>query len=472
MRVAISRLRASGIKHDGPSRYAVAVKEASKLGLSVKRPTTVVPRVEISEAIAMAGFYDAPYSLDRDCVIPPLPLQRLVFPMIEELYDDEPEVWRAHCDAVMMDPLVSSLHPGAERSRRVEAAQVSMEEYLRVASLGFIHVLLFFRRIVLQDAVIFISELSTNNALENEVFYSPDFELFSADLLKSMAETKAPRQAQVPALANSPLVQDGPRINGVTSIAEPLPRRNEPLPHQPERQDTLRNHIEFDDRFQAAIVISDDDESEKDLEKEDLEEEDLEEENLEEENLEAEEQDSVLGQDYDLQRWLDRRSRQQQHAHSSLQNHYQQQHRQQQLAHKEQLDQEQRERRLLQERVDHLEQLLGEHSSQLQQLQRLVEAQQLDARHLSDTVGTQARHIKRLQENMDARRQGEVTQQLQGLNQSHIELQLMGCDHQARDGQTGGGRSTVAATSKARVKTTSQWSESQAIPLIDVKREE
>lgn len=49
----------------------------------------------------------------------------------------------------MMDPLASSLHPGAARSRRVEAAQESMEEYLRVAILGFIHVLLFFRRIVL-----------------------------------------------------------------------------------------------------------------------------------------------------------------------------------------------------------------------------------------------------------------------------------------------------------------------------------
>lgn len=415
----------------------------------------------------MAGFHDAPYSLDRDCVIPPLSLQRLVFPMIEELCDGDPEVWRAHCDAVMMDPLVSSLHPEAARSRRIEAAQMSMEEYLRVARLGFIHVLLFFRRIVLQDAVIFICELSTNNALKNEVFHTPDFKCFSADLLTSMNETKAPRQTQVPALANSPLVQDGSRINGVTSIAEPLPRRNESLPHQPGRQDTWRHHIEFADRRQATIFISDDDESEKDLE-----EEGLEEENLEEENLEADEQDSVLGQEYYLQCWLDQQSRQQQHAHSSLQNHYQQQHRQLLLTHKEQLDKEQRERRLLQERVDHLEQILGEHSSQLQQLQRLVEVQQLDARHLSDIVGTQARHIKRLQRNMDARRQGEVTQQLQGLNQSHIELQLMGYDRQARDSQTGGERSTVAAASKARVKTTGQWPESPATPLTNVKREE
>lgn len=100
-------------------------------------------------------------------------------------------------------------------------------------------------------------------------------------------------------------MRDGPRINGVTSIGEPLPRRNEPLPHQPERQDISNHHIEFDDRFRAAIFISDDDESEKDLEEEGLEEEGLEEEdleeNLEEESLEAEEQDSVQGQDHYVQ---------------------------------------------------------------------------------------------------------------------------------------------------------------------------
>ncbi|KAF9391733.1 hypothetical protein CPC16_003986 [Podila verticillata] len=202
VRSAIRRLRASGIKHDESSRYAVAVKGASKLGLSVKRPDSVVPRVEISEAITMAGFHDAPYSLDRDCVIPPLPLQRLVFPMIEKLCDDDPEVWGAHCDAVMMDPL-------------------------------------------------------------------------------------EPRQAQVPALANSPLVQDGSRINDVSLTADPLPRRNESLPHQPERQN-FGHHIEFDYRLQDTISISDDDESVKDLEEEGLEEEELEEENLEEVNLEEE----------------------------------------------------------------------------------------------------------------------------------------------------------------------------------------
>lgn len=92
----------------------------------------------------------------------------------------------------MMDPLASSLHPGAARSRRVEAAQESMEEYLRVAILGFIHVLLFFRRIVLQDAVLLIRDLSTNNALSDGVFNTLDFEPFSAELLMSMTETKAP----------------------------------------------------------------------------------------------------------------------------------------------------------------------------------------------------------------------------------------------------------------------------------------
>ncbi|KFH67345.1 hypothetical protein MVEG_06079 [Podila verticillata NRRL 6337] len=102
-----------------------------------------------------------------------------------------------------------------------------------------------------------------------------------------MTKTKEPRQAQVPALANSPLVQDGSRINDVSLTADPLPRRNEPLPHQPERQN-FGHHIEFDYRLQDTISISDDDESVKDLEEEGLEEEELEEENLEEVNLEEE----------------------------------------------------------------------------------------------------------------------------------------------------------------------------------------
>jgi hypothetical protein len=40
--------------------------------------------LEIPGAFAMAGFHNARYDLARDCLAPPLELQRLVFPWIED----------------------------------------------------------------------------------------------------------------------------------------------------------------------------------------------------------------------------------------------------------------------------------------------------------------------------------------------------------------------------------------------------
>ncbi|KAF9398654.1 hypothetical protein BGZ76_008088, partial [Entomortierella beljakovae] len=60
-------------------------------------------KFDLPEVFAMAGFHDARYDLLRDRLMPPLALQRMVFPEIEELHGGiNPVEWKAECDKIML----------------------------------------------------------------------------------------------------------------------------------------------------------------------------------------------------------------------------------------------------------------------------------------------------------------------------------------------------------------------------------
>ncbi|KAF9391338.1 hypothetical protein CPB97_006834 [Podila verticillata] len=67
-------------------------------------------------------------------------------------------------------------------------------KYKEEARKGFLNLLLWLRRVILQDAVLFFLDNSLNSALRDPVFSTPEFELFKTDLLACMAEGQPPRR--------------------------------------------------------------------------------------------------------------------------------------------------------------------------------------------------------------------------------------------------------------------------------------
>jgi len=166
-------------------------KELQHLGVSTESPARILPEnVDIPGTMAMAGFPSSSYNLRREALLPPIELQRLVFPSIEsnpELLD--PNQWKAHCDRVMLDLSPFSdeeTAQGAGRQRRVAAANESIDEYAGVARLDHLHLLVWMRRIVLQDAALFIEDGATNRLLDHAVFQRAEFKKFRSDLLRAM----------------------------------------------------------------------------------------------------------------------------------------------------------------------------------------------------------------------------------------------------------------------------------------------
>lgn len=166
-------------------------KELQHLGVSTESPARIGPKnVDIPGTMAMAGSRSSPYSLRREALLPPLELQRLVFPSIESspgLMD--PNQWKAHCDRVMLDSSPFSdkeTVQGAGRQRRVAAAKESIDEYAGVARLDHLHLLLWMRRIVLQDAALFFEDGATNRLLDHAIFQRAEFKKFRSDLLRAM----------------------------------------------------------------------------------------------------------------------------------------------------------------------------------------------------------------------------------------------------------------------------------------------
>ena len=108
----------------------------------------------------MAGFHNTRYDIERDCLLPPLSLQRSTFPGIEEQHGQmAPEQWKAYCDRITLSPAVYfgvGGSPTTELKRRLDAAQVSDEEYLDVVNVQVIYLLLWLRRVVFQGAVFFL----------------------------------------------------------------------------------------------------------------------------------------------------------------------------------------------------------------------------------------------------------------------------------------------------------------------------
>lgn len=180
---------------------------------------------EIPATMAIAGFNNTPLRLKRD-IVPSLALQRQIFPMIEEQHGSmAPDEWRAHCDRVMLDTseIMNQLNkrPWPGRRRRLEAAKEDTDAFLDVVRLDFLHLLLWFRRVILQDASLLERDGGENAIMRYNVFRSSEFKEFQARLLDSISKEHEPASERSQG-------QDGPS-GGLKDHSHELKCRNHDL---------------------------------------------------------------------------------------------------------------------------------------------------------------------------------------------------------------------------------------------------
>ncbi|KAF9391342.1 hypothetical protein CPB97_006838 [Podila verticillata] len=88
------------------------------LGLQVEWPISMKPDSMTPGAPALVGFHNNPYRLDRDSVIPPIDLERQIFPIIEQHPGDMTlNAWKEQCGSLMLSPVTSfegNPQPGAQ----------------------------------------------------------------------------------------------------------------------------------------------------------------------------------------------------------------------------------------------------------------------------------------------------------------------------------------------------------------------
>ncbi|ORY99697.1 hypothetical protein BCR41DRAFT_215009 [Lobosporangium transversale] len=185
------------------------------------------PMIPITGAFYMAHFnkIDEPYFIERDLVTPPLALQRLIFPWIEDNFKtDMPQKtqsWIKECDQEMegLDPNVCTaedLHSIPPRESAATVGTSRIYDTVLVNRIAFLKLLVRMRRVILQDAVLYMrtdeaGRSLTNNLLASlDVFKNPMFIKFQADLIRAMDEySKRPDLIEPHVLVNRDTVVQG-----------------------------------------------------------------------------------------------------------------------------------------------------------------------------------------------------------------------------------------------------------------------
>lgn len=176
-------------------------------------------------AKGIAGFWDEPFNLPRNSINPPLDLQRLVFPWIEDFFGLDNAQWRAVCDKEMEEAGeitedvgianedtedVQFVHEGVDSASGSGSGSLSSKRkqkqplYRKIdtAKRGFLKLLIRCRRIILQDAAVLLHEKRENNIVNRKcndntpnLFASALFQHFQDDLI-TILRTPAINQLQ------------------------------------------------------------------------------------------------------------------------------------------------------------------------------------------------------------------------------------------------------------------------------------
>ncbi|KAF9313203.1 hypothetical protein BG003_005493 [Podila horticola] len=106
---------------------------------------------------------------------------------------------------------------GIEMRRRLEAAEESEEAYHDVSKLQLMHLLLWLRRVVLQDAVLFKRDSFAQWIVKDKMFQSAEFDSFQRSLLAAMEADGGANQ-----------IDDGDQVETHQGLLAPMGTNREP----------------------------------------------------------------------------------------------------------------------------------------------------------------------------------------------------------------------------------------------------
>ncbi|KAI8606631.1 hypothetical protein EDD21DRAFT_410014 [Dissophora ornata] len=145
---------------------------------------------------------DEPYFIERDLVTPPLSLQPLIFPWIESSFNkDMPwktDSWIKECDQEMEGvdpdgPTESNLHWVPVEESTSTAKLTELVSSTLVDRISFLKLLVRMRRVILQDAVLYMKPDELGRTLSNalitslpHIFQIQEFHDFQVELLQAI----------------------------------------------------------------------------------------------------------------------------------------------------------------------------------------------------------------------------------------------------------------------------------------------
>ncbi|KAG2206098.1 hypothetical protein INT47_003747, partial [Mucor saturninus] len=162
-------------------------------------------------ARGMAGFWEKPFSLARNTVSPSLELQRTIFPWIESYFGVGNVEWEAACDKEMKeidenededdnvinleirsqaDPVEFVEEDGRMllKEKKSNGKQKKTQNSIDTAKRGFLRLLIRCRRIILQDAAIYLYMNKENKYVSNDkpLFSNYQFKMFQQDVIAAI----------------------------------------------------------------------------------------------------------------------------------------------------------------------------------------------------------------------------------------------------------------------------------------------
>jgi len=221
-----------------------------------KMTTYYLSGIAVPGAFAGAGFHDENYCLDRDCLTPPLELQRLIFPWIESQYPDNLE-WGSECDELMNavertgTDIAEEILADKTAKRLGKEVTQPTHSHIEVAKHSLLHLLVYLRRVIIQDAVMFIKAGGDDTpVMRHPIFQSALFQTYSDAMLATMASPAEPiRQFQdiIPDLVRVLEVHRKDNAQALNEIRYQQEQNSQQLGH-------LRNRQQLDNETVQTIL--------------------------------------------------------------------------------------------------------------------------------------------------------------------------------------------------------------------------
>lgn len=166
-------------------------------------------------ARGMAGFWDKAFHLPRNNASPSLELQRMIFPWIEDYFGSENEAWKIICEKEMRevdeneddgisdndDDENNNVEFVEENGRmvqgngqRVRKTHATIQRSTDTAKRGFLRLLIRCRRVILQDAAVYLYFKKENSVVSSKLpddskynpFISTNFKEFQEEVVNAI----------------------------------------------------------------------------------------------------------------------------------------------------------------------------------------------------------------------------------------------------------------------------------------------